>query len=128
MLREAEYRSTALIPYWNFPPAKYLVPRQRKCTEALEVINETLDELIAKCKALVMEEDQEFVEEFLSEVCAGVCLGGAYCWCSLGGERQESFPVKVEGCGQLTTGVDSRQLPNKMAVRLVYLHGCFARH
>eukprot|EP00877_Chromochloris_zofingiensis_P008598 jgi/Chrzof1/3992/Cz13g16110.t1_CYP97A1[v5.2] len=67
VLREAEYRSTALIPYWNFPPAKYLVPRQRKCTEALEVINETLDELIAKCKALVMEEDQEFVEEFLSE-------------------------------------------------------------
>jgi beta-ring hydroxylase len=31
------------------------------------VINETLDELIAKCKQLVEEEDMEFNEEFLSE-------------------------------------------------------------
>jgi hypothetical protein len=52
-LREAEYRSTAPIPYWNFAPLRYLVPRQRRCTEALAVINSTLDELIAKCKALV---------------------------------------------------------------------------
>jgi hypothetical protein len=35
--------------------------------EALQVINVTLDELIAKCKALVDEEDAEFEEEFLSE-------------------------------------------------------------
>jgi hypothetical protein len=36
-LREAEYRSTAFIPYWNFPPARWLVPRQRRCQEALQV-------------------------------------------------------------------------------------------
>ena len=65
-LREAEYRSTYPIPYWNFPPMRYLVPRQRDCTAALQVISDTLDELIAKCKRLVEEEDQEFVEEFLS--------------------------------------------------------------
>lgn len=32
-----------------------------------QIINECLDGLIAKCKALVDEEDQEFGEEFISE-------------------------------------------------------------
>ncbi len=31
------------------------------------MVNDTLDGLIAKCKRLVEEEDEEFVEEFLSE-------------------------------------------------------------
>jgi beta-ring hydroxylase len=31
------------------------------------VVNTTLDGLISKCKRLVEEEDEEFVEEFLSE-------------------------------------------------------------
>eukprot|EP00879_Flechtneria_rotunda_P004614 GHRR01004870.1.p1 GENE.GHRR01004870.1~~GHRR01004870.1.p1 ORF type:complete len:511 (+),score=151.20 GHRR01004870.1:254-1786(+) len=66
-LREAEYRSTAPIAYWNFPPARWLVPRQRRCQEALKIINECLDGLVAKCRQLVDEEDQEFEEEFLSE-------------------------------------------------------------
>lgn len=66
-LREAEYRSTAPIPYWNFPPLRWLVPRQRRCQDALKVINETLDGLIAKCKALVEEEGADFGEDFLSE-------------------------------------------------------------
>ena len=35
--------------------------------EALQIVNEKLDALIAKCKKLVEEEDEEFVEEFLSE-------------------------------------------------------------
>ena len=47
-LREAEYRSTAFIPYWNVPLLRAIVPRQRRCTEALKVINSTLDGLIAK--------------------------------------------------------------------------------
>ena len=67
VLREAEHRSTAPIQYWNFPGAKELVPRQKKCVEALKVVNDKLDMLIAKCKKLVEEEDAEFVEEFLSE-------------------------------------------------------------
>jgi beta-ring hydroxylase len=65
-LREAEYRSTYPIPYWNFAPLRAVVPRQRQCDAALKVISNTLDELIAKCKKLVEEEDEEFVEEFLS--------------------------------------------------------------
>lgn len=36
-LREAEYRSTAPIAYWNLPPARWLVPRQRRVQEALKV-------------------------------------------------------------------------------------------
>ncbi|KAL6760138.1 cytochrome P450 [Haematococcus lacustris] len=67
VLREAEYRSTYPIAYWNLPGAMQIVPRQRRCVEALKVVNDTLDGLIAKCKVLVEEEDAEFVEEFLSE-------------------------------------------------------------
>jgi beta-ring hydroxylase len=66
-LREAEYRSTAFIPYWNFPPARWIVPRQRKVTEALVTINATLDGLVAKCRALCEREGDVFSEEFLSE-------------------------------------------------------------
>ena len=65
-LREAEYRSLVPIPYWKLPFAMQLVPRQRECVKALQVINATLDELISKCRRLVEEEDEEFVEEFLS--------------------------------------------------------------
>ncbi|KAL4447666.1 hypothetical protein ABPG75_004885 [Micractinium tetrahymenae] len=66
-LREAEYRSTYPIAYWNVAPLRWIVPRQRRNMEALEIIQSTLDELIAKCKKLVEEEDEEFVEEFLSK-------------------------------------------------------------
>ena len=52
-LREAEYRSTYPIPYWNLAPLRWLVPRQRRNADALGVISDTLDELIAKCKKLV---------------------------------------------------------------------------
>ena len=53
MLREAEYRSTALFPYWNVPLLRWLVPRQRRCLVALQVVNQTLNTLISKCKRLV---------------------------------------------------------------------------
>lgn len=53
VLREAEHRSTAPLAYWNLPGATVLVPRQKRCQEALKVVNSTLDGLIAKCKALV---------------------------------------------------------------------------
>ncbi|KAF8056787.1 CYP97A3 [Scenedesmus sp. PABB004] len=66
-LREAEYRSTAPLPYWNFPPARWLVPRQRRVTAALQVINGCLDGLIAQCRALVEAEQPSFGEEYLSE-------------------------------------------------------------
>jgi beta-ring hydroxylase len=67
VLREAEYRSTYPIPYWNVQPLRAVVPRQRECEEALKIVTDTLDELIAKCKKMVEENDEEFVEEFLSK-------------------------------------------------------------
>ena len=66
-LREAEYRSTAFIPYWNFPPLRWIVPRQRRVQEALATINTTLDGLVAKCRELCEREGDVFGEEFLSE-------------------------------------------------------------
>ena len=66
-LREAEYRSTAFVPYWNVPLLRAIVPRQRRCTAALKIVNVTLDGLIQRCKDLVEEEDQEFVEEFVGK-------------------------------------------------------------
>ena len=53
VLREAEYRSTAFVPYWKLPLASSLVPRQQRCTAALKIINTTLDGLVAKCRRLV---------------------------------------------------------------------------
>lgn len=35
------------------PLLRWLVPRQRRCTEAMQVVNATLDQLISKCKTLV---------------------------------------------------------------------------
>ncbi len=53
VLREAELRSTAPIPYWNVPLLAALDPRQRRVAAALTVINDTLDGLIDRCKQLV---------------------------------------------------------------------------
>lgn len=53
VLREAEYRSTYPLPYWNVPLFRLIVPRQRRCQEALRIINRTLDSLIAKSKRVV---------------------------------------------------------------------------
>lgn len=55
------------VPYWNVPLLRAIVPRQRRCTEALKIINATLDGLIQRCKDLVEEEEQEFVEEFVGK-------------------------------------------------------------
>jgi beta-ring hydroxylase len=59
VLREAEYRSTYPIPYWNVAPLRWLVPRQRRNEAALEVIQVTLDDLIAQCKRLVRARRRE---------------------------------------------------------------------
>lgn len=52
-MREAEHRSTAFLPYWDLPLATAVVPRQRRCREAMATINSSLDGLIAKCQRLV---------------------------------------------------------------------------
>lgn len=66
-LREAEYRSTYPIPYWNVPLLRSVVPRQKRCTEAMAIVNTTLDQLINKCKQLVETEDEQFTEEFVGK-------------------------------------------------------------
>ncbi|KAL6779702.1 CYP97A5 [Auxenochlorella protothecoides x Auxenochlorella symbiontica] len=65
-LREAEYRSTFPIPYWNSALLRQLVPRQREVQSALQLINRKLGELIENSRSLAEREDKAFEEEFLS--------------------------------------------------------------
>lgn len=67
VLREAEDRSVSPIPTWEIPIWKDLSPRQRKVTEALKLINDVLDDLIATCKRLVEEEELQFSDEYMNE-------------------------------------------------------------
>eukprot|EP01018_Ginkgo_biloba_P020550 Gb_02888 [translate_table: standard] len=67
VLREAEDRSVALVPYWNIPILKDLSPRQRKVSASLKLINDILDNLINICKKMVEEEDVQFHDEYVNE-------------------------------------------------------------
>ncbi|GBG69640.1 hypothetical protein CBR_g4469 [Chara braunii] len=58
-LKETESRSTDILPYWQIPLLCQLVPRQRKAAAAVALIRATVEELIAKCKAMVDKEEQE---------------------------------------------------------------------
>lgn len=62
-LFEAEHRSTFYIPYWKFPLAKWLVPRQRKFQSDLKVINDCLDGLIKNAKETRQETDVEKLQQ-----------------------------------------------------------------
>lgn len=50
MLREAEDRSVSPIPFWEIPIWKDISPKQKKVNEALKLVNDTLNNLIATCK------------------------------------------------------------------------------
>ncbi|KAJ7978233.1 putative Cytochrome P450 [Quillaja saponaria] len=67
VLREAEDRSVAPIPLWEIPIWRDISPRQRKVSEALKLINDTLDDLIAICKRMVDAEELQFHEEYMNE-------------------------------------------------------------
>ncbi|KAJ4881211.1 hypothetical protein Rs2_38266 [Raphanus sativus] len=62
-LFEAEHRSTFYFPYWNFPPARWIVPRQRKFQSDLKIINECLDGLIQNAKETRQETDVEKLQQ-----------------------------------------------------------------
>ncbi|XP_027127165.1 cytochrome P450 97B2, chloroplastic isoform X1 [Coffea eugenioides] len=62
-LFEAEHRSTFYIPYWKFPLAKWLVPRQRKFQKDLKFINDCLDDLIRNAKETRQETDIEQLQK-----------------------------------------------------------------
>ena len=58
-LKETEQRATDLLPIWKIPLLCLFSPRQRKAADAVAIIRNTTEELIAQCKAIV-EAEQEF--------------------------------------------------------------------
>ncbi|XP_010532498.1 PREDICTED: cytochrome P450 97B3, chloroplastic [Tarenaya hassleriana] len=62
-LFEAEHRSTFYFPYWKFPLAKWIVPRQRKFQNDLKIINDCLDGLIRNAKETRQETDVEKLQQ-----------------------------------------------------------------
>nr|GMD33615.1 protein LUTEIN DEFICIENT 5, chloroplastic [Ipomoea batatas] len=67
VLREAEDRSVAPIPFWEIPIWKDFSPKLKKVNTALKLINDTLNDLIAICKRMVDEEELQFHEEYMNE-------------------------------------------------------------
>ena len=59
VLREAEYRSLAPIPWWKIPFVEEVVPQQKSVKQALIVINQTLDRLVQSVQEMLNEEDEE---------------------------------------------------------------------
>ena len=57
-LKETEQRATDVLPLWKLPFLHPLIPRQRKAAEAVDLIRETTEQLIAKCRAMVDAEEQ----------------------------------------------------------------------
>lgn len=67
-LKEAESRSTDILPYWKFPILCKLVPRQVKAAQAVAVIQKTVEELVVKCKAMVEAEGERLDnDEYINE-------------------------------------------------------------
>lgn len=67
-LKEAENRSTDILPYWKVKALCKVIPRQIKAEKAVEVIRETVEELIAKCKEIVEAEGEKIDnEEYVNE-------------------------------------------------------------
>jgi cytochrome P450 len=66
-LKEAEHRSTFILPYWDVPvigsgPLS-VVPRQREFAMHLGVLNDKLDEMVTKARELKNEADLEALEK-----------------------------------------------------------------
>ena len=57
-LKETESRATDVLPLWKIPALAPLIPRQRKALQAVSLIRQTTEELIAKCKEMVDAEEQ----------------------------------------------------------------------
>lgn len=59
-LKETEQRATDVLPLWKLSFLHPLIPRQRKATEAVQLIRETTERLIAKCRQMVDAEEQVY--------------------------------------------------------------------
>ncbi|XP_014514276.1 carotene epsilon-monooxygenase, chloroplastic [Vigna radiata var. radiata] len=67
-LKEAEARSTDLLPYWKFKFLCKLIPRQIKAEEAVSIIRKTVEDLIERCKEIVESEGERIdVEEYVND-------------------------------------------------------------
>ncbi|KAK6231714.1 Cytochrome P450 - like 10 [Theobroma cacao] len=62
-LKEAELRSTDILPYWKIRALCKVIPRQIKAEQAVTVIRRTVEELIIKCKEIVEREGERIDEE-----------------------------------------------------------------
>lgn len=62
-LKEAEARSTDLLPYWKFKALCKIIPRQIKAEKAVTLIRECVEDLIEKCKLIVDREGERIDEE-----------------------------------------------------------------
>ncbi|KAA8516615.1 hypothetical protein F0562_016879 [Nyssa sinensis] len=67
-LKEAEARSTDLLPYWKIKALCKIIPRQIKAEKAVKLIRRNVEELITKCKEIVETEGERInEEEYLNE-------------------------------------------------------------
>jgi len=66
VLREAEYRSLAPIPWWKIPSVDMFVPQQRRVRDALMVINQTLDRLVQSVQDMLNDEQDNLDTSKLS--------------------------------------------------------------
>ncbi|KAG1362616.1 carotene epsilon-monooxygenase, chloroplastic [Cocos nucifera] len=67
-LKEAEARSTDILPYWKIYLLRKIIPRQIKAEKAVTIIRKTVEELITKCKEIVEAEDEQIDgEEYVNE-------------------------------------------------------------
>ncbi|OEL23350.1 Carotene epsilon-monooxygenase, chloroplastic [Dichanthelium oligosanthes] len=67
-LKEAELRSTDLLPYWKIDFLCKIIPRQIKAENAVKIIRNTVEELIMKCKEIVEAENEQIEgEEYVNE-------------------------------------------------------------
>ncbi|XP_017977955.1 PREDICTED: carotene epsilon-monooxygenase, chloroplastic [Theobroma cacao] len=62
-LKEAELRSTDILPYWKIRALCKVIPRQIKAEQAVTVIRRTVEELVIKCKEIVEREGERIDEE-----------------------------------------------------------------
>ncbi|RWR93838.1 carotene epsilon-monooxygenase, chloroplastic isoform X1 [Cinnamomum micranthum f. kanehirae] len=67
-LKEAEARSTDILPYWKIKALCKVIPRQIKAEKAVSIIRRTVEELIAKCKEIVEAEGERIDgDEYVNE-------------------------------------------------------------
>ncbi|OIW01576.1 hypothetical protein TanjilG_21156 [Lupinus angustifolius] len=67
-LKEAEARSTDLLPYWKIGFLCKIIPRQIKAEKAVGVIRKAVEDLIEKCKQIVEAEGERIdVDEYVND-------------------------------------------------------------